>query len=90
MLSTHAQARSQQRAIPRPVIDLLLDYGVVEHRKNGLELLYFTNEGKHSARQLMKRNGVKHSDHCLNAYLLESSDGWVITVGHRTKRVNRN
>lgn len=57
MLSTHAQARSQQRAIPRPVIDLLLDYGVVEHRKNGLELLYFTNEGKYSARLLMKKNG---------------------------------
>lgn len=35
----------------------------------------------------MKKNGVRHSDHCFNAYLLESSDGQVVTVGHRTKKL---
>lgn len=90
MLSRHAQQRSQQRAIPQAAIDLLLDFGVVEHSNKGLELLYFDKGGKHAALSLMKNIGLKRSDHCLNAYLLENSDGQVVTVGHRTKRINRN
>lgn len=90
MLSNHAQQRSQQRAIPHSVIEILLDYGVVEHSNKGLELLYFDKGWKHAAMVLMMKIGLKQSDHCLNAYLLESSDGQVVTVGHRTKKINRS
>ncbi len=89
MLSHHAQKRSQQRGIPRTTIDLLLDFGVVEHRDHGLEVLYFDKDGKHAAMLYLKRNGLTQSSQYLNAYVLESSDGTVVTVGHRTKRINR-
>lgn len=90
MLSHHAQQRSQQRAIPASVIEILLDLGVVEHSKRGLEMLYFTKNGKHAAMMQMKADGMRRSDHYLNAFLIESSDGNIVTVGHRTKKINRN
>lgn len=90
MLSHHAQQRLQQRAIPALVIEILLDHGVVEHSKRGLEMLYLTKKGKHAAMMQMKAAGMRHSDHYLNAFLIESSDGNIVTVGHRTKKINRN
>lgn len=75
MLTRHAQKRAQQRAI---------------HRKRGLDLIYFDKLGKRSAQSLMKKIGLKQSDHYLKVFLLESSDGDIVTVGHRTKRINRN
>ena len=90
MLSKHAKVRLQQRAIPLFTIDLLLDIGVFEHRNNGLDLVYFNRRGKHEAINLMKDYGLKQIEHCLNAYLIKSSDGLIVTAGHRTKRINRN
>ena len=90
MLSHHAQQRSQQRAIPPSVIEILLDFGMVEHSNRGLEILYFNKDGKRAAMMQMKAIGMRNSDHYLNAYLLESSDGNIVTVGHRTKRIKRN
>lgn len=90
MLTQHARKRIQQRAIPQAVIDLLLDLGVTEHRNKGLDMFYFDKDGKHAAMSLMKKNGLTQLDHCLNAFLLESGDGRIVTVGHRTRKINRN
>lgn len=90
MLTQHARKRIQQRAIPQVVIDLLLDFGVVEHRNKGLEILYFNKKGRHAARSSMKNSGLTQLDHCLNAFMLESSEGLVVTVGHWTKKYFRN
>ena len=90
MLSRHAQQRSQQRAIPPSVIEILWDYGVVENCKRGLELLYLDKDGRTAAMKQMKKIGMLQSEQFLNAYLLESSDGNIVTVGHRTKRIKHN
>lgn len=90
MLSFHAKQRSKQRGIPLAVIEFLWDYGAVEHRENGLDLLYLDKYGKNVAKRLGGRFGYKHLDRCLNVYLLENSDGKIVTVGHRAKRINRN
>ena len=90
MMSLHAQQRSQQRGIPCTVIDILLDCGVSEHSKRGVEVFYLNKRTKIAAAMHMKEIGLKNIDQCLNAYLVESSDGCIITVGHRTKKINRN
>ncbi len=88
-MSLHAQQRSQQRGIPCTVIDILLDYGVSEHSKRGAEVLYLNKRAKIAAAMHMKEIGLKYTDHYLNAYLVESCDGCIVTVGHRTKKINR-
>lgn len=90
LMTLHAKKRASQRAIPQVVIELLLDLGTVEHRKRGVDLLYFDKSGKHAARSLMKQRGLTQADHCLKAFLIESSDGQIVTVGHRTKKIYRS
>lgn len=90
MMSRHAQQRSQQRGIPSFVVDILFDYGVSEHNKRGVEVLYLDKRAKIAAAMRMKEIGMKNTDHYLNTYLVENSNGCVVTVGHRTKKINRN
>ena len=40
-LSHHAQTRAQQRAIPRLVLDLLLQFGAREPALNAAEVVFF-------------------------------------------------
>ena len=90
MMSLHAQQRSQQRGIPTVVMDILLDYGIAEHSYQGLEILYLNKRAKIAAAMQMKAIGLKSPDRYLNAYLVESSEGCIVTVGHRTKKIYRN
>ncbi len=90
MVSRHAQTRVQQRGIPAFLIDWLLDFGAVESDHRGGEVHYFDRKSKRFAMNLMRRNGLTQLERCLDAYLISSVDGTVITVGHRTKRINRS
>lgn len=90
MMSKHASARRQQRAIPPILIDMLFDFGKCESAQRGTDLLYFDRAGKAQARAELQRNKSTQFDHCLNAYVVVSHDGNIITVGHLAKRINRN
>ena len=41
ILTKHTEVRIQQRCIPELVLDLLLQYGEVEHQHGGTDLVYF-------------------------------------------------
>lgn len=90
MMSKHANTRLQQRAIPPIMLDLLFDYGKFEYDHHGAEVYYFDKAGKERARAALQQKKSTQIDHCLNIYLVMSSDGNVVTVGHLDKRINRN
>ena len=77
-MTGHARTRMQQRCISRGALEALLDFGRSTHlHTRGRELLYL---GKKA------RKGL--SDERLSRlYAVLGSDGTVITVGHRYRRV---
>ncbi len=89
-LTRHASHRMQQRNIPPVVIDWLIGFGTSEYDHRGGEIRYFD---KRARRQLNSEIGgqvVRRLEEFLNTYLVLGSDGHVITVGHRTQRINRH
>ena len=73
-LTRHARARMQQRGITAAALDALLDYGRVAPAGGGCDIVYFD-----------KRTQPRFG----NGYAIVASDGSVITVGHRTRRIPR-
>lgn len=89
-LSNHAVAQMQQRAISETTVDYLIEWGrkVYDHR--GGVIRYFD---KASRTQLLRHIGearAKELESQLDAYVVVSTSGQVITVGHRYKRINRH
>ncbi|NMF91055.1 DUF4258 domain-containing protein [Aromatoleum petrolei] len=89
-LSNHAVAQMQQRAISESMIDYLIEWGRKAYDHRGAVICYFD---KSSRIQLLKHVGerrAKQLEHQLDAYVVVSTSGKVITVGHRYKRINRH
>ena len=88
MNTKHADVRMQQRAIPPLIINWLFEYGREEHDHRGAIIRYFDKGSKRKLEQDHGRKPVERLTQYLDAYLVES-DGTVITVGHRSKRIRR-
>lgn len=89
-LSRHANARSQQRAIPEMMIDLLLQFGSSERAGSGVRKMFFD---KPSRRRVKAYAGPLASflEQHLDLYAVVSEEDMkVITVGHRTDRIQRH
>lgn len=90
-LSQHAQCRMQQRAIPSCLIDWLFQFGAEAHDHHGAQVLYFDRAAKRRLAEIVPAPQLARFDQKLkNAYLVESIDGTVITVGYRDKKVHRH
>ena len=88
-LSRHANERSQQRAIPEMMIDLLLQFGSSERAGSGICKIFFD---KPSRRRVKAYAGPLASflEQHLDVYAVVSEENMkVITVGHRTERIAR-
>lgn len=88
-LTDHARARLQQRAIPLPILDCLLIYGRKVHDHRGGEIWFFDHKAKSRIRLAYGDDAFKSVERKLDAYAIVGSDGAVVTVGHRSKRINR-
>lgn len=80
----------QQRAIPPLIVSWLLDYGSRQPAAGHAALVFFD---KAARRRLTAEIGPVTASHLaplLNAYLVEGSDGRVVTTGWRTTRVLRD
>lgn len=77
LLTNHARARMQQRGIRPEILGALLDYGREVHVDGGRDLVFFDKR----ARSRLAKSG--------NSYAILGSDGMVITVGHRYRRIPR-
>lgn len=88
-LSAHARARLQQRGIDEPVIECLLAYGRKVHDHHGSEIVFFDHQSRKQLRRNFDSATYKQIEGKLDAYVVVGRDGVVITVGHRTRRINR-
>ena len=89
-ITNHARARLQQRGIPMPVLDCLLTFGKKVHDHHGAEILFFDHQARNQIRRTYGEHYFKHLESKLDTYAVIGSDGVVLTVGHRTKRINRH
>ena len=86
-LTRHAQARMQQRAIRAEALERLLEFGREAFDHHGGVVLYFD---KAASRRLSRAApGAKDLERLARCYAVLSPAGEVITVGHRSKRINR-
>jgi hypothetical protein len=88
LLTQHAKARMQQRGISAATLDALLDFGRTARAGGGCEFVFFDKR----ARAGLARAGVippSEAERICRSYAIVESDGAVITVGHRYRRIPR-
>ena len=85
-LTRHAKTRMQQRGIRPAMLEALLDYGRVARAGGGCDIVYFD---KRARVQLARAVAAPAADRVCKSYAIVASDGTVITVGHRTRRIPR-
>jgi hypothetical protein len=88
-LTAHARARMQQRGIRPDALAALLDFGSERHlHSKGRELVFFDKKAR--ARLATANPGAaREASRLRRTYAILGSDGAVITVGHRYRRVTR-
>lgn len=89
-MTHHAMKRMQQRGIPERVLPLLFEYGEEEYDHHGTVTLYFNKRSRERLSKTMPEDELKRLTNALNAYVVLDKDGAVVTVGHRTQRINHN
>lgn len=88
IFTPHARVRMQQRGIRLEMLDALLDYGREVHVAGGRDLVFFD---KRARARLAKAGIVRdvQAERLCKSYAVLASDGVVITVGHRYRRIPR-
>ena len=88
LFTDHARTRMQQRGISSAAIEALLTYGRATPAHKGCELLYFD---KAARAQLARDNpaAAREAARLRRTYAVVGSDGLIITVGHRFRRIPR-
>ena len=89
-LTHHALTRMQQRGIRPEALEALLDYGRACHlHSKGREVVFFDKKARarlENERPATAREAARLS----RTYAVIGSDGTVITVGHRYRRLRRD
>lgn len=86
MFTHHAEARMQQRAISHQAVDALMAYG--EYRRHqGAEVCYLTRQSRLRMLKDMGKQAFLKLEKTLDAYLVVSDEGAIITAGHRHHRL---
>ena len=86
----HARARLQQRGIPETIIESLMEFGREAYDHRGSAIVYFDHRSRDRLRRTLGQNAYKRLEAHLDAYAVVARDGAIVTVGHRTHRINRN
>ena len=89
-LTKHANVRIQQRGIPTAVVENLLDFGREVHDHHGGLIVYFTQRAREALRRACGNEKYKRIERHLDVYAVVAISGDIVTVGHRTRRINRN
>lgn len=53
-------------------------------------MLYFNKRARQRLEKAVPHDELKCLENALNAYVILDNDGAVVTVGHRTQRINDN
>jgi hypothetical protein len=89
-LTHHAQTRLQQRGIPPIVVERLLDFGREEHDHRGSRIVYFDRRSRSRLQKAVGGDTYRRIERHLDAYAVLGERDEVITVGHRTHRINHH
>jgi hypothetical protein len=90
ILTQHAVTRMQQRGIKFQTVEMLLQCGAKEHDHRGATVLYFDKQARQRLYDQYGAEQLKKIDRQLDTYAVIAGSGAVVTVGHRTRRINRN
>lgn len=86
-LSSHAASRVQQRALPPLVLDWLHQFGHEHYDGRGGVILHFNKPARRRLERAVGCEPVRRMKDWLNAYVVITTDGDIITAGHRFKRL---
>ncbi len=86
MYTRHAEARCQQRGIRSEVVDTLMAYGR-RRTRHGADVYFMDRTTRERARADLGRTGYSRIADQLDAYLVVSDDGQVITAAKRLRRL---
>ena len=89
-LTRHAVTRMQQRGIKVETVEILLVCGAEKHDHRGATIRYFDKQSRQRLHDQFGPVQLKKIDGQLDAYAVVDEEGLVLTVGHRTKRINRH
>ena len=89
-LTQHARQRMQQRGIPQQAIDYVLSYGRVSHDHRGACVVWLDKRSRARLGREAGRQVIRKLDKHLDAYVVTDTDGTVVTVGHRYRRIRRH
>lgn len=88
-LTRHAVTRMQQRGIKVETVEFLLVCGAEKHDHRGATIRYFDRQSRQRLHDQFGTEQLKKIAGQLDAYAVVDEKGRVLTVGHRTKRINR-
>ena len=89
-LTQHAAKRLQQRGIPENVLSLLLEYGKHEYDHRGTRTLYFDKRARQKVSMTVSGDELKQLGRVFGTYAVLDDNDCLVTVGHRTQRINRH
>jgi hypothetical protein len=89
-LTPHARVRMQQRGIRPQALEALLDFGRVRFlHQGGREVVFFDKKAKARLARV-DPHAAREAEKLTRTYAIMGSNGVVITVGHRYRRVERD
>jgi len=89
-LTEHAAIRARQRGVDPVVLDCLLSFGSSVHDHQGGEIVVFDHKAFRRLERAVDAALLRRvSDH-RSLYAVRSTDGALVTVGHRFRRVRRD
>lgn len=89
-LTHHAAKRMQQRGIPEKVLPLLFEFGEEEYDHHGTRTVYLNKKSRERIRKVTGQDEFKRIQGALDVYAVLDENDQVLTIGHRTHRINRH
>ena len=90
-MTHHASRRLQQRGIPEKILPLLFAYGEEEYdHKHGLRTVYLNRHSRARIAKVTEPSEFKRMQSALDVYAVLDRDDCIVTIGLRTRRINRD
>ena len=86
MLTKHAETRSCQRSIPPLITDLLKIYGDIKYTGRKGRVKFFSKKSRQKMSRDLGGKVVDQLSRFFNIYLVESTEGAIITIARRTNK----